>query len=167
LFTCLAAARVASDDSPIQGGVTSNQITFQVAENKEDLQTRAPTPRGQARQKEKPKPDPRSEPRAQSGGGEGPKLGEPDRLPDAKRVKSLVKPLASDGPTIEKEIDVYDREEGGTAPPLPEPPPPPAAVAGRTFERRAEASILVPDLSPAERETLRRYFDRLRQEKRQ
>jgi hypothetical protein len=164
LFTCEVLARPRDDGGSISEGVRSNEVTFQVAENKEDLQSRAPQPQGQGTQQEKKTDDP-SEDEGRQGGGSKPKLGDRDRLAEAERVAALVEPIVNPGPTVEKDVSVFEREPGGPAPPLPVRPKPTDDDAGRTFLRRPEVPALRPNLSPEERDVLRRYFDSIRARK--
>ncbi len=162
LITAFAAARVRDDDAPVSSGLVSNQITFQIAERKEDQRLHKPTPFGQQSQREKQKPEKKPEPPEPGGANKKPELGDKEPIPDFKRVPSLVQPLVNDGPSTTKDVDVYDREPGGLPPAVPTPPPPPAAT-DRTFLRRVEVPQLRPDLTPVERRVLKGYFDRIRQ----
>jgi hypothetical protein len=167
LFTARAFAKPVDDGGPVSEGVGSNEITFQVAENKEDLQARMPQPQGQTKQPEKKTPDPKkSDERGNERGKSKPKLGDPDRLAGAKKLPSLVQPILNAGPTIDKEVSVFEREPGGPAPPMPVAPKPPDDTPSRTFLRRAEVPVAAPDLSAEERDVLRRYFDSIRAQKR-
>jgi hypothetical protein len=142
----------------VSGGLVSNQVTIQIAENRTREQIRKPNPSEVARTPDRQDPDPKKDAEGTGmQGGDGPKLGAPDRLPDAARRAEAVKPLLADGPRVQKEVNVFDREAGGAgARTSPEPEVPDSPV--RTFLRRAEASIPRLSLSPADREILRRYF---------
>lgn len=165
LFTAEAFALPALDGAGVSDGARSNELTFQVTENKEDLQTKAPQAQGQQKQPEKKTPDETKSERGKEGGKKKPELGDPDRLADAQRVASLVQPIINPGPTIDKEVSVFDRETGGPAPPLPVARKAPDESAGRTFLRRPEVPQKAPELSVEERDVLRRYFDAIRGQK--
>jgi hypothetical protein len=167
LVTARAFARPSDDSGTVSEGAGSNEITIQITENKEDLSTRLPQPQGEKKQPEKQgPPKPREEPPGNKGGAKSkPKLGDPDRLAGAKRVASLVQPIVNAGPTIDKEVSVFEREPGGPAPPMPVAPKPPDDAPSRTFLRRAEVPVIPPDLTAEERDVLRRYFDSIRAQK--
>jgi hypothetical protein len=166
LITATAFARPKDDGGDVDDGARSNEITFQIAENKEDLQTKmpqqAPSPQ---KQPEKPKPGEQKDDKGRQEGRSKPKLGDPDRLAGAQRVASLVQPIVNAGPTVDKEVSVFDQEKGGPAPPMPVPRKPPPDDASRTFLRRNEVPIQAPELSVEERDVLRRYFDSIRAQK--
>jgi hypothetical protein len=167
LITARAFARPIDDTGPVSEGAGSNEVTIQISENKEDLSTKAPQPQGQEKQPEKQTPQPpKDQPPGDRGGGKSkPKLGDPDRLAGAQRVAHLVQPIVNAGPTIEKDVSVFEREPGGPAPPMPVAPKPPDERPSRTFLRRPEVLIVPPDLSVEERDVLRRYFDSLKAQK--
>jgi hypothetical protein len=167
MLTFVAAARVADPYASVKGGVLSEPLTVRFSPNVEKSRTEAPTPAPTAKGESKAKPEPKPDDRKKDGEARGkkPELGAPEELPDAQTYASLVRPLFNDGPTVEKDVAVYEREKGAVATP---PPPPTAEDAGapaRTFERRAEAALRRAAASPAEREALRRYFALLRGER--
>jgi hypothetical protein len=167
VFTCEVFALPAGDGGggSVSGGVRSNELTFQVAENKEDLQSRVPQGQGQTKQPEKKAPDESTD---EKGGGKSksrPKLGDPERLKEAQRVASLVQPIVNPGPTIEKDVSVFERERGGPPAPLPVPRKPHDDTPARTFLRRPEVPVVPPELSAEERDVLRKYFDSIRAQK--
>jgi hypothetical protein len=162
LFTFVAAARVADPKASIRGGVLSNQLTVRISPNVEKSRTEAPSRVPQESEASAAPAPQKPDGKPAAGRGSKPELGAPQELPDAETFRSLVRPLFNEGPTVEKEVAVYDREEGGDAPPPPSSPPPPAAPGARAFERRPEAALVKPSLAPAERDSVRRYFERLR-----
>lgn len=162
LFTFVVAAAPVTSPSPIDPGLMGNTLVVQVAENVEDLSARLRVPMGSKEEKEKKEPSKEAPKKGNTeGAGTPPVLGAPDRLPEARRVGVAVEPLFNDGPTIEKDVSVWDREKGGDTPPPPPPPPPPAAPASRTPVFKKETDLVRPAFSPADRDAVRRYFERL------
>lgn len=165
LITARAFAKPKDDGGPVSEGAGSNELTFQITENKEDLSTKMPQPQGQQQQPEKQGPPKKDEPPGNQGGKSKPKLGDKDRLAGAKTVASLVQPIVNAGPTIDKEVAVFEREPGGPAPPMPITPKPPDDKPSRTFLKRPEVPVAKPDLTAEERDVLRRYFDSIKAQK--
>lgn len=162
LFTFVVAAAPVTSPSPIDPGIMGNTLVVQVAENVEDLSARLRVPMGSKEEKEKKEPSKEAPKKGDTeGSGVPPALGAPDRLPEARRVGVAVEPLFNDGPTMEKDVSVWDREKGGETPPPPPPPPPPAAPASRTPVFKKETDLVRPVFSPADRDAVRRYFERL------
>jgi hypothetical protein len=157
LITLFVAARVPGD--AWSDGMRSNQLTLQIAENTERMRVahKAPVePLGGSR-----KPDPKPKPdksKSGKGGSKPPEPGEVEPPPEGNRIPHAVKPLLSDGPSIEKEVEVFERERGGEGAPPPAPPPP-AESPSRIFLRRAEEAIPQLALSPHERRLLRAYWE--------
>jgi hypothetical protein len=162
LFTFVVAAAPLTSPSPIDPGIMGNTLVVQVAENVEDLSARLRVPMGSKEEKEKKEPSKEAPKKGDTeGSGVPPALGAPDRLPEARRVGVAVEPLFNDGPTIEKDVSVWEREKGGDTPPPPPPAPPPAAPASRTPVFKKETDLVRPAFSPADRDAVRRYFERL------
>lgn len=163
--TFLAAARVSDPFAPVKGGVLSNQVTVRFSPNITKERTESPERPPEAKSGPKAKPAPKPEPKGDgTAKGAKPELGAPEPLPEADTYASLVRPLFNEGPTVEKDVAVYDRETGGPGVPPPTPPPsstPPA----RTFERRPEAAVPRVALNAADRKAVRDYFARLRGER--
>jgi hypothetical protein len=146
----------------VGGGVGSNPITIQIAENRTTEKVRQRAPVDLARSPKAPKGAPKDTPPQGHRGDRKPESGAPDRLERAQRKAQAVKPLLADGPRVEKEVEVFDRERGGRAPPPPTQASPTHVPTGREFSPREEATLERPDLSPKDRRILRAYFDALR-----
>jgi len=146
------------EEGVVVGGLASNRVTIQIAENRRKLQVRKPEPTQKKRS-----PQNRKRTRQKDGNAEArrgasrPKQGKPDRMAAAKRKAQAVKPLLASGPTTEKEVEVFERERGGTAPPPPPVPLPEAPT--RTFIKREEHAVKRLGLSPRERRLVRSYWD--------
>ena len=164
-ITFLAAARVSDPFAPIQGGVLSNQVTVRFSPNVTKERTESPERPPEAKEGPKAKPSPKQEPKGDgTAKGAKPELGPPEPLPEVDTYASLVRPLFNEGPTVEKDVAIYDRETGGPGV-MPPAPPPSTTPPVRTFERRPEAPSSRTPLSPAERKAVRDYFARLRGER--
>jgi hypothetical protein len=159
LYTLEARAISVSPGSKGLGAVVSNRITIQVSENRERIRYRQPTPTRKQKQKDAPRKrkDPAKRPEGK-GGKDALKLGEPDRLPNVKRLAHAVKPLLSDAPTVEKEVEVFERERGGKIKPLPGRTENSAKGTRPDLTRRPESAIPRLTFSPLERRLIRRYF---------
>lgn len=145
---------------PVVGGLASNQITIQIAENRKRQRVRKPEPVEKKRTPNKPKSDPKKDKkkRGRRGNQKPPDLGDPDRLKNAQRKAKAIKPLLSDGPTVDKEVVVFNREEGGNQ------APPPAKRTlveepARTFIKREEHAVEKLGLSPRDRRLVKQYWD--------
>ena len=146
----------------------SNEITFQVAENKEDLadeDAAAAGPGEAAREADPPKKEEGATRGKRAAARASRSSAIPTGSPSAQRVASLVQPIVNPGPTVDKEVSVFEREPGGPAPPLPVAPQAADDTPSRTFLRRPEVPLVPPDLSAEERDVLRRYFDSIRAQK--
>jgi len=149
----------------VRGGLASNQITVQIAANRKRQRVRKPEPVQTKRSNKKPRSDPGKDKKDRGRGGRNkPELGDIDRLKNAQRKAKAVKPLLSDGLTVEKEVIVFDRELGGEAPPPPAKKPvvePPA----RTFIKREEHAVERIGLSPLDRRLVKTYWDAILKKK--
>ena len=94
-----------------------------------DADARSPKARQKQPEKQTPNKEQKGDNQGRQHGQDKPKLGDPDRLAGAKRFTSLVQPIINAGPTVDKEVSVFEREPGGPAAPLP--------VARKPFEDRA------------------------------
>jgi hypothetical protein len=159
LVTLVAEARPTGGNQP--GGVRSNQITIQISEGREKqpIAKDAPAPTGSQPKESGDHRDEHQNPEAR-GDARPPSLGQPD-LPEFATHAAAVKPLLRNGPLIEKEVEVFERERGGVAP-LPPPLPVLPDHPDRTFLRRAEDALARPVWTPEDRRLLRRYFEALR-----
>jgi len=93
-------------------------------------------------------PEPQEKPRPQGG---------PQGGGDAREKPRYVEPLVRDGPTVRKRAKVPIEVPGGGVP-----EERPLDQAWPELERRKEAALERPGLSPAARKLVREYFDRLR-----
>ncbi|NRA95673.1 MAG: hypothetical protein HRU14_05630 [Planctomycetes bacterium] len=159
------ASRGDGTSRPVRGGLASNQITIQIAENRKRQRVRKPEPVAKKRTPKKLKSDPKKEEKDRGRRGRNkPELGDPDRLKAAQRKKKAVKPLLSDGPTVDKEVIVFEREQGGDAPP----PPAKRTLAdspARTFIKREEHAVERIGLSPLDRRLVKSYWDAVMKKK--
>jgi hypothetical protein len=161
LYTLDARAALQRDD-PAAGAVASNRVTIQVSENRLRQRYRQPSPVEPRPQANAPRAG--GEPKKQSGrraGGDRPGDEAGKRLPDVRTHDAAVKPLLSDGPHLEKEVEVFEREHGGDR------PRPPAQRNGLPpevnldFARRREEVLRKLRLTPLETILVRNYFARL------
>jgi hypothetical protein len=161
MLTFVAAARPLDPAAPVRGGVVSEQLTVRFSPNITRERTEAPSrpPEAKAGEKAKPAPSPEKQGENVARGGK-PELGAPEALPDAATYASLVRPLFNEGPTVEKDVAVYERERGGESAPPPPSPAPDAPPPPRTFERRPTSADSRPVVGPAERRAARDYFRR-------
>ena len=80
----------------------------------------------------------------------------------ARRRAKVVKPLLSGGPWKEKEVEVFERERGGSGrPPVVEPKSDTDGPV-REFLRREEKVIKKLPLRPEDRRILKLYLDAIR-----
>jgi hypothetical protein len=139
-----------------------NTLVISVAENVEDEPLRLRTPMGSKEEaRKKGTVEGGAEAVEYGRWGNASVLGAPDRLPEARRVGVAVEPLFNDGPSIEKDVSVWDREKGGPATPPPPPPPVPATAPPRAPSPAKETDLVPPTFGPADRDAVRRYFERL------
>lgn len=149
------------EDARLSGGVQSNRLTIQIAPNRKRQKVRKPEPVEKKRQPKK-RNDPRKDKEDRGNrGGKPPELGEKDRLKHAERKAKAVKPLLADGPTVDKEVEVFERQEGGDAP-RPRAPKPEPESPSRTFIKSEEQAVKRLRLTPRDRRILKDYFDAIR-----
>ncbi|MSR75108.1 MAG: hypothetical protein EXS14_06540 [Planctomycetes bacterium] len=94
------------------------------------------------------------------GGGGAVKLGAAEELGKATLVPKAVKPLVSEGNTLDKEVDVYEREAGGVAAP-PTPKAQASTAGSSTLLPQTERTGLRAKWNAAELRLIERYFRRL------
>ncbi|MAG55583.1 MAG: hypothetical protein CMJ83_04755, partial [Planctomycetes bacterium] len=158
----IQAWAVPSDETHVEGGLVANTLTIQIAENRLKQRIRKPNPVDFAKNPRKKKSDPKKDKQGRGKRGDKkPRPGPKDRLERAQRKAKAVKPLLTDGPRVEKEVEVFDRQRGGQAP-RPRPRPPATETPARTFIKQEEEAIRRVPLTPRDRRVLKRYFDAVR-----
>ena len=160
LFTVEAFARPRSEDL-VSGGVRSNELTFQIGPNRSRQQVQKPQPVSRHRApKTRPTEKPKKKPgQGRQGPGKG-KLGQRDRLPEARLKAQVTRPLLADGPQIEKDVNVFDTERGGAG--QKKPPETFGDSPLRSFVRQEEQAVSRLRLSAADRRLLKDYWDAIR-----
>jgi hypothetical protein len=159
LVSLFVAARTAETR---YGMVRSNDVTIRLDDNIERAQSPVPSGQSSTKAPGTPKPEPDKPPPTSRTGDNKPESDSPDRLKEAKRQASAVRPLLAAGPTTEKEVSVFDSEAGAgktTAPPSAAP-----VKIERSFDRFGEAAMPTLNLSPADRSLVAKYFEFLRRD---
>lgn len=161
IFTLEARGGAADPERRDLGVVRGNRWSFQISENRRRHAVRKPEPVTASRPVQVPRKRPDPETSRAGRGGEPPEGGPPERLPGVPRRPAAVKPLLGDGPSVEKEVEVFERERGGGQPPAGTPSREHADLPRPVFTRKPENPVPALTYAPGERRLIREYFEAL------